>query len=313
LTFLFSGDDVSSPLVKLQPAAGSRYDGVMGNLLDREEYIEQAYFYRMFRERLGANMATQDILEHVHQEILSITRLPFAIQFLATELKHSGLLASGFARLPHYFTPFQTFVISQAEKEGLRFNMETALLILEREAKYRAENLSPAGLFVYQFEALSRNRLGYDQGLEAMRADPYYDDDWRSHLEMVRNQVGVVDFADLVYLRSQFYVLDQKRHDPGYEAPVPPLFGEKEGKIARANRGRDPLYLFAALQRQLGYPEVPRSKPRDDLEAKLFTLQAKLRELEIRLKLVEGEVKGQVDLSQFLARPESLPKPNDEE
>jgi hypothetical protein len=281
----------------------------MANLLDREEYIEQAYFYRMFRERLAANMATQDILEHVHQEILSITRLPLAIQFLATELKHSGILASGFARLPHYFTAFQTFVISQAEKEGLRFNMETALLILEREAKYRAENLTPAGLFVYQFEALSRNRLGYDQGLEAMRADPYYDDEWRSYLELVRNQVGVVDFADLVYLRSQFYVLDQKRHDPGYEAPVPPLFGEKEGKIARANRGRDPLYLFAALQRQLGYPEVPRSKPRDDLEAKLLTQQARLRELETRLKLVEGEVKGQVDLSQFLAKPESLPKP----
>ena len=36
---------------------------------------------------------------------------------------------------------------------------------------------------------------------------------------------------------------------------MPPLFAEKEGKIAKANRGRDPL-LFAALQRQLGYPEV---------------------------------------------------------
>jgi len=301
-----------SAVATLPAAAGSRYDGVMANLLDREEYIEQAYFYRMFRERLSANMATQDILEHVHQEILSITRLPLAIQFLATELKHSGILASGFARLPHYFTPFQTFVISQAEEEGLRFNMETALLILEREAKYRAENLSPAGLFVYQFEALSRNRLGYDQGLDAMRADPYFDADWRSYLEMVRNQIGVVDFADLVYLRSQFYVQEQKRQEPAYEAPLPPLFGEKEGKIARAIRGRDPLYLFAALQRQLGYPEVPRSKPRDDLEAKLLTLQAKMREMEIRLKLVEGEVKGQVDLSQFLARPESLPRPDED-
>jgi len=129
---------------------------------------------------------------------------------------------------------------------------------------------------------------------------------------MVRNQIGVVDFADLVYLRSQFYVQEQKRQEPAYEAPLPPLFGEKEGKIARANRGRDPLYLFAALQRQLGYPEVPRSKPRDDLEAKLLTLQAKMREMEIRLKLVEGEVKGQVDLSQFLARPESLPRPDED-
>jgi hypothetical protein len=86
---------------------------------------------------------------------------------------------------------------------------------------------------------------------------------------------------------------------------VPPLFGEKEGKIAKANRGRDPLYLFAALQRQLGYPEVPRPKPKDDLTARFLTLQGKFRELENRMKLVEMEVRGQVDLSQ-LGKPEIL-------
>ena len=36
------------------------------------------------------------------------------------------------------------------------------------------------------------------------------------------------------------------------------LFGEKEGRIAMANRRKDPLYLFSALQRHLGYPSVPR-------------------------------------------------------
>src|SRR5436190_5159591 len=92
-----------------------------GAVLDREEYVEQAYFFRVFRERVTANMAAQEILDQVHQEILSTTRLPLAIQFLATELKHSGLLASGFTRLPHYFTAFQAFVIRQAEEEGLRF------------------------------------------------------------------------------------------------------------------------------------------------------------------------------------------------
>jgi hypothetical protein len=86
------------------------------------------------------------------------------------------------------------------------------------------------------------------------------------------------------------------------------LFGEKEGKIAKANRGHDPLYLFAALQRQLGYPEVPRPKPRDDLAAKLTALQTKLREMEMRLKLVESEVRGQVDLGQF-GKPEILSDP----
>jgi len=285
----------------------------MAAVLDREEYIEQAYFFRTMRERVAAQIPTQEILERIHEEILSTTRLPLAIQFLATELKHSGLLSTGFARLGHYFTPFQTFVVTQTEDEKTRFSLEAGLLVLEREAQYRSGQLTPQGLFVYQFETLSRNRLGYEPGLESMHADPLYDADWRRYLETVRKQLGAVDFADLIYLRSQFYVMEQERKDPDYRPPVAPLFGEKEGKIARANRGRDPLYLFAALQRQLGYPEVPRPKPRDDVGARLDVIMVKLRELEARIKLIEGEVKGQVDLSQFMAKAEELPPGPDED
>jgi len=273
--------------------------------LDREEYIEQVYFFRVFRERVASNMAAQEVLERIHEEILSTTRLPLAIQFLATEIKHSGLLSSGFSKLPHYFTPYQAFVIRQTEKEGIRFSIETALLILEREAEYLAGQPTRPGLFVFQFETLSRNRLGYDEGLASMAGDPFYDSIWQDYLSLVRRQVGAVDFGDLVYLRSEFYLTEQRRQNPDYQLPVPALFGEKEGKIAKANRGRDPLYLFAALQRQLGYPEVPRLRPRDDLGAKLEALQAKLREFEMRLKLVEGETRGQMDLSE-LGKPEIL-------
>src|SRR5712692_1131707 len=274
-----------------------------GALLDREEYIEQAYFFRVFRERLASELVAQEILQRIHDEILSTTRLPYAIQFLATELKHTGLLSSGFARLPHYFTPFQAFVVRQTEEATIRISIETALLVLEREAEYRAGEPTPPGLFIYQFEVLCRNRLGYDEGLTCMASDPFYDQAWRDYLELFRRQIGTVDFADLVYLRSDLYVTEQRRQDPTYQPPCPPLLGEKEGKIARANRGHDPLYLFAALQRQLGYPEVPRPKPRDDPSAKLEALQTRLREMEMRLKLVESEVRGQVDLSQFLGRP----------
>src|SRR5436305_1238654 len=172
-------------------------------VLDREEYIEQAYLFRTFRERVQENLPAQEVLERIHEEILSTTRLPLAIQFLATELKHAGLLAAGFARLPHYFTAFQTFVVGQAERQGLRFSMPTALLILEREAQYRAGQVTKAGLFVYQFEAISRNRLGYDAGIAAMIADPYFDDDWKKHLDVVRRQIGVIDFGELVYVRSE--------------------------------------------------------------------------------------------------------------
>lgn len=286
----------------------------MPPILDREEYIEQAYFFRTLRERMfEEKIPTQIVLDRIHEEILAITRLPMAIQFLSTELKHSGLLGSGFARLAHYFTAFQTYVIEQSEDDRNRFSIDISLLVLERESQYRSGTPTPQGLFVYQFETLSRNRLGYEEGLRRMQADSMYDDNWRGYVDFVRRQIGGVDFADLVYLRSDWYVTDQRRQNPDYNPPLPPLFGEKEGRIAKANRGRDPLYLFAALQRQLGYPEVPRIKGMDDPTTKLVALQAKVKELDIRLKLVEGEQRGKVDLSEFLAKPELLQPPEDEE
>jgi hypothetical protein len=277
----------------------------MATILDSEEYIEQAYFFHQFRERLDLNFPAQEILERIHEEILSTTRLPMAIQFLATELKHSGEIWSGFRQLAHYFSAFQTFVVRCAEKKRQRFTMQTALLILEREAEYRAKNVTIQGLFVYHLEVLCRNRLGYEAGIAAMAEDPGYDEKWRSYLELVRHQIGLVELADLIYLYSQQYVKEQQKLNADYAPPSPPLFGEKEGRIARANRLRDPLYLFAALQRQLHYPEVPRPVTKEDGANRLETLQAKMRELETRLKLVESEQRGQVDLSKF-GKPELL-------
>ena len=274
-------------------------------ILDREEYVEQAYFFRTFRDRLAENLPAQDILGRVHEEVLTSTRLPYAVQFLVAELKHTGLLASGFAKLPHYFTAFQAFVIRQAEEEKMRFPMTTALLVLEREALYRAEKPTKPGLFVYQFETIARNRLGYLDGTTAVAADPLYDDEWRAFVGGLPRQVGDIDFADLLYLRSELYVQEQKRLDATFQPSLPPLFGEKEGKIARASRGRDPLYLFAALQRQLGYPEVPRYTQRDDTKTRWEKIETKLRELETRLRLAEGELRGSIDLSQF-GKPDLL-------
>ncbi len=159
---------------------------------------------------------------------------------------------------------------------------------------------------------MSRNRIGYDDGLRAMAADPFYDANWSAFMDDLRRQVGIVDFADILYLRSEWYVHERRRQEPDYEPPLPPLFGEKEGKIARAHHERDPLYLFAALQRQLNYPEAPRPKARDDMGNKVETLQARLRELEKRLKLLESEVRGQVDLSQF-GKPEIFIEPSEPE
>jgi hypothetical protein len=283
----------------------------MSIVLDREEYVEQAYFFRTFRERVAQNLPTQDVLATLDQEILTSTQLPMAVQFLATEIKHSGLLASGFERLNHYFAPFQAFVVRQAEDEKRKFAMDTALVVLEREATYRANTPTRQGLFVFQFETIARNRLGYWDGLTAMSEDPFFGANWKSYLEVVRKSVGVIDFADLVYLRSDFAVIELRRRNPAFEPSVPMLFGEKEGKIAKASRGRDPLFLFAALQRQLNYPEVPRMKVRDDAATKMEQLVTKVRELDARVKLLESETKGEpIDWSQF-GKPDLL-KDDDE-
>jgi hypothetical protein len=281
-------------------------------VLDREEYVEQTYLFHTVRERLTENLPVQDILLAAHDELLTTTRLPYAVQFLVTELKHSGLLGNGFAKLPHYFTPFQAFVVAQAEAARQKFEMGTAFLVLEREAGYKAAGVTPAGLFVYQLETITRNRLGYGPGLDAMAADPHYDEVWRGYVGFVRRQMGVIDVGELVYLRSELHVADVRRTNPGYEPPVAPVFGAKEGRIGKASRGREPVYLFAALQRQLGYPEVPKPNQRDDLKTKLDVITGKLKELEQRLRLAEGEIRGSVDLSQF-GKPDILKRDDEDE
>lgn len=281
-------------------------------ILEREEYVEQTYFFRLFRERLAEGTPAQDILSRVHEEILTTTRLPMAIEFLATEIKHAGLLAAGFERLTHYFAPFQAFVIKQAEDEKVRMPMETAILILEREAVYRSGQPTKPGLFVYQFESICRNRMGYFDGLTAMSNETFFDDDWKAYLQTIRKSIGVVDFSDLIYYRSETAVNEIRRRNPSFEPNLPPLFGDKEGRIAKASHGRDPLYFFAAMQRQLGYPEVPRSKARDETATKMEILQTKVREMDARLRLLESETRGgPIDFTQF-GKPDIFKDDDDE-
>ncbi len=278
-------------------------------VLDREEYIEQAYFLHAFRERVIDGIPSQDVLSRIGEELLATTRLPMAVSFLHAEIKANGLIGPAMERLSHYFTPFQSYVIGQAEADFTRFPMDQALLVLEREAKYKADSPTPAGLFVYQFETLSRNRLGYLKGLAAIAKDPHYSEDWRDYISMLMHRIGDVDFADLIFVRSSYFVTERRKRDPDFEPKYPTLFGEKEGKIARANRGRDPMYLFSALQRQLGYPEVPRPRRPDEAEARIALLELRVTQLENRLKAAESEMHNDVDISQLLVKPEATAGP----
>jgi len=277
-------------------------------MLDREEYIEQAHFFRALSERTEQGVSTQDLLRTVREEILSTTKLPMAIDFLTGELNLSGVFGPGMARLSHYFSKFQTFVVSAAENDRGRFDLVVGLEILEREARYRAAGATPQGIFLFQFECLSRNRLGYDRGLEAIAADGIFNEAWREWIMTVRRQIGMVDLADLIYVRSEYYA--EVRAREGAQAPTEPaLFGLKEGRIALANRRKDSLLLFSAMQRHLNYPLVPRTKPIDESRQVIPMILRRVERLETRLKLLEEEQKGGIDLSKFYGKP--LPPDDD--
>ncbi len=283
-------------------------------MLDREEYIEQAYLFRSFGERITAGIAAQEALAAIGEEVLATSKLPLAIGYLVGELKLVGTLSTALARLPHYFTAFQTFVIAKAEEEGGRFDIRTALAILEREAAYRGEGASPQGLFFYRFECLSRNRLDYANGLVAVADDDIFNPDWKDWIRMVARQVGLIDLADLVFVRSPEYWRLEKRDAllagrDGGEPDRPILFGAKEGRIARANRGKDPLFFFAALQRQLGYPSIPRVQSVAPSAESPALLARRLERLEMRMKLLEEEGRGGIDLSRF--DPKNFPARGD--
>ena len=280
-------------------------------MLDREEYIEQAYLFRVLSERITAGVAAQEALVAIGQEVLATSKLPMAIDYMVGELKLVGTLSTAMARLPHYFTAFQTFVMRQAEAEAGRFDLRTALAMLDREASYRGEQATPQGLFLYRFECLSRNRLDYGQGLVAVADDDVFDAEWKEWIHTVSRQVGLIDLADLVYVRSPEYWRQEQRSAAlaGCEEPRPDrviLFGEKEGRIARANRGKDPLFFFAALQRQLGYPAVPRPAPVVPGAETPAMIARRLERLELRVKLLEEESRGGIDLSRF--DPKNFPQ-----
>lgn len=275
-------------------------------MLDQAEYVEQAYFFRALLERVGGSAPIQELMEQTKYELLSTTKLPMAIDLLLAELKHHGKMHSGMRMLSHYFIPFQTFLIAESENDRGKFDFKTGLQILAAEAEYRSkENVNSQGLFFFQFEAISRNRLSYDRGLKAMSEDPQFSTEWRDWILNVRKQLGLVELADMIYSRSQFAEQKRTRHRPvGHVStePIvgdPVLFGVSEGKIALANRRKDPLFLFAAMQRHLGYPPVPRLEPIDPLPSLVPQLQRRMENLESRLKLLEEEQRGGIDITKF--------------
>ena len=277
-------------------------------LLEREEYVEQAYFFRVLLERMTENVPMQEVLRLAEDEVLSTTKLPMAIGYMLGELQLTGSISPAMEKLSHYFSCYQTYVIASAEEEAGRFDMRVALTILRFLAEFMTKSPAPQAVFLYQFEVLCRNRLGYVAGLDAMAKDPIYDEQWTSWIRDVRRQIGIVGLAELMYVRSDHYLQHRSREagrDVEPEKPI--LFGEKEGKIALANRKKDPLLLFAALQRHLEYPQVPRLEKAERNDEIVPLLVRRTERLEHRLKLLEDEQQGGIDITKFYTPPDSQP------
>ena len=186
-----------------------------------------------------------------------------AIDFLRTEILHSGRISDAMHRLAHYFAPFQTFVIQRAEDDESRFEQVIALKILESEAAYRARTPTPSGMFVYQFECIARNRLGYTEGLRAMAQDPLYSDDWTQWIVRLSNELGSKELSEVVYLASQHF--HNRRTTRGTQKTVEselrgvsPLRKCCSGirKAASPRPTSDAIRCFSLLlcRRQLDYP-----------------------------------------------------------
>lgn len=273
-------------------------------VLRREEYIEQAYLFKALQNRLQSNEPVQEMLAQIREEILATTKLPMAIDFMLAEVRHVGTMSTAMKKLPHYFTQFQIFIVAQAEDEHGRFDMRVAFSVLEAESKFRSENSDPVAMFLFQMETLCRNRLDYDFGLQAIAMDPVYDGRWQRWILEVRHQLGLVELADLIYVNSEYYSVANAMDAPGDQKEAREravLFGQREGRIALANRKKEPHYLFSSLQRQLGYPAVPRPTQRDPAIDQVPKLMKLVERLTVRVKLLEDEQRQSgIDLGQFM-------------
>ena len=269
-------------------------------ILAEEEYVEQAYLFRALKERSNSSEPIQDLMAYVKEEILATTKLPMAIDYLLSELNHVGTMALAMERMAHYFAPVQAFLVASAESDKGTFDIRLAFDILARESQFRSESACAEAMFFYQFETICRNRLDYDSGLNAIARDPIYNEDWKHWILKIRSQLGLVGIADLVYVHSEYYLQQEQSAGHETETPAPLLFNEKVGRIALANRTKQPLYFFSALQRQMKYPQVVKPVRKSTDRDALPKLIAAVQRLESRIKMLEDEQRGQgIDLSQF--------------
>ncbi len=216
-------------------------------VLDREEYIEQVVLLpRLPRARPRRHAGAGGPRAGRRGDPLDDQAPAGHLVPGHATSRATGLMAPAMARLGHYFTPFQTHVIGQAEdgREPVLDGPGPARSSSARRSSRPTARRRP-GCSSTSSRPSRGTGSATRQGLDAMAADPFYDEDWRDYILALGARLGDVDFADLIYVRSAYFVTERRRKDPDFVPKYPdPLRREGGEDRPRQPRPRSALPLL---------------------------------------------------------------------
>ena len=161
--------------------------------------------------------------------------------------------------LPHYFTPFQAFVIQESENERLRFDLRVGLEILRREAEYRAGEPTRAG----HFSLSVRSAVPQSAGLRPRAGGGCRRSGVRRNVARLDSQAAAADrhgrIADLIYVHSEYYW--QRKRTAGVEDDAASRDAARMPTDRARRLGREPRTRRRRPVRRARRPDRPGQSP----------------------------------------------------
>ena len=168
------------------------------------------------------------------------------------------------------------------------------------------------GLFIYQFECIARNRLGYDRGMKAISDDPFFDKTWRDWILRARLRFGDDRFRPAHLLPLGAVSGRAAETTPRLQAVVSHSV-QRAGGADRQGQPREGSALYvrgvAAADRA-----SRRSPPPGERDGPIIhpALESGCSESRRGLSFSIREVKGEFNLSDFYVKPETFSGPEEQ-
>ena len=138
-----------------------------------------------------------------------------------------------------------------------------------------------------------------------MAADPFYTEDWTDYILTLRTRLGDVDFADLIFVRSEQFVRERRRLNPDFVPKFPdPL--RREGGEDRPSqpRARSDVPLRAPYSASSDTPRsLDRAGPTSSRPA-CCSSSKRSPSSKTGSRSAESDLQQDVDLAQVLVKPE---------